>query len=500
MQKKTCGPAWPPAGAKGKQKRGSCKMKQNAAARLLQYTGVPPLGTSFIAVLSLAWPAIVEQIMITMVQYVDTAMVGTLGSGATAAVGLTASTTWMFNGFLNAAAVGFSVQVAQHIGAGREREARSVTWQALKFVVLFGVLLAVLAAALSFPLPALLGAEEAIRADATVYFCIIGIALPFNFCSVMLSSILRCAGDMRTPMVLNLLINVFNIILNFLLIYPTRPAAVFGVAVTLPGAGLGVAGAALGSAFSMMIVSLLYLLVIFRGRRGPLHISLKERFHFERACLRTALRLGLPVALERTLMSTANIVITGVISSIGTAAVAANHLAVTAESVSYMPAFGVASAGTTLVGQALGAKRKDLALRFSRITTYIGIMIMTLAGAGLFFLAPQLISIFSTDPEVMALGAQVLRIVAFAEPLFAASIVVTGVLRGAGDAKAPFIISLITMWGVRITLSLLLAPQLGLIGVWIAMAVELIVRGMIFMFRLYSNRWLNIQLFSEKKV
>lgn len=250
----------------------------------------------------------------------------------------------------------------------------------------------------------------------------------------------------------------------------------------------------------MMIVSLLYLLVIFRGRRGPLHISLKERFRFERACLRTALRLGLPVALERTLMSTANIVITGVISSIGTAAVAANHLAVTAESVSYMPAFGVASAGTTLVGQALGAKRKDLALRFSRITTYIGIMIMTLAGAGLFFLAPQLISIFSTDPEVMALGAQVLRIVAFAEPLFAASIVVTGVLRGAGDAKAPFIISLITMWGVRITLSLLLAPQLGLIGVWIAMAVELIVRGMIFMFRLYSNRWLNIQLFSEKKV
>ena len=362
-------------------------MKQNAAARLLQYTGVPPLGVSFLAVLSLAWPAIVEQIMITMVQYVDTAMVGSLGSGATAAVGLTASTTWMFNGFLNAAAVGFSVQVAQHIGAGREREARSVTWQALKFVVLFGLFLAVLAAALSFPLPTLLGAEAAIRADATTYFCIIGIALPFNFCSVMLSSILRCAGDMRTPMVLNLLINVFNVILNALLIYPTRPAEIFGMTVTLPGAGLGVAGAALGSACSMMIVSLLYLLVIFRGRRGPLHISLKERFRFERSCLRTALRLGLPVALERTLMSTANIVITGVISSIGTAAVAANHLAVTAESVSYMPAFGVASAGTTLVGQALGAKRKDLALRFSRIATYIGIMIMTLAGAGLFFLA-----------------------------------------------------------------------------------------------------------------
>ncbi len=475
-------------------------MKQNAAARLLQYTGVPPLGVSFLAVLSLAWPAIVEQIMITMVQYVDTAMVGSLGSGATAAVGLTASTTWMFNGFLNAAAVGFSVQVAQHIGAGRGREAQSVAWQALKFVALFGVLLAAAAVALAFPLPALLGADEAIRADATTYFCIVGAALPFNFCSVMLSSILRCAGDMRTPMVLNLLINVINIILNFLFIYPTRPAVLFGVPVTLPGAGLGVAGAAIGSACSMLIVSLLYLLVLFRGRRGVLHLSLRERYRFERICLRTAFRLGLPVALERTLMSTASIVITGIISGIGTAAVAANHLAVTAESVSYMPAFGVASAGTTLVGQALGAKRKDLALRFSRITTYLGILIMTLAGAGLFFFAPQLISIFSSDPEVMALGAQVLRIVAFAEPLFAASIVVTGVLRGAGDAKAPFIISLITMWGVRITLSLLLAEPFGLIGVWVAMAVELVVRGAIFLWRLYSNRWMDIQLFSEKKI
>lgn len=475
-------------------------MKQNAAARLLQYKDVPPLGVSFLAVLSLAWPAIVEQIMITMVQYVDTAMVGSLGSGATAAVGLTASTTWMFNGFLNAAAVGFSVQVAQHIGAGRSREAQSVTWQALKFVVLFGVLLAVAAVALAFPLPALLGADEAIRADATTYFCIVGAALPFNFCSVMLSSILRCAGDLRTPMVLNLLINVINIILNFLFIYPTRTVELFGTAVTVPGAGLGVAGAAIGSACSMLIVSVLYLLVLFRGRRGVLHITLHERFSFERGCLRTAWRLGLPVALERTLMSTASIVITGIISGIGTAAVAANHLAVTAESVSYMPAFGVASAGTTIVGQALGAERKDLALRFSRITTYLGILIMTLAGAGLFFFAPQLISIFSTDPEVMELGAQVLRIVAFAEPLFAASIVVTGVLRGAGDAKAPFLISLVTMWGVRITLSLVLASSFGLVGVWIAMAVELVVRGAIFLWRLYSNRWLDIRLFSEKKI
>ncbi len=471
-------------------------MKKNAVARLLEFERVPPLKLSVLAVLSLAWPAIVEQVMITMVQYVDTAMVGSLGANATAAVGLTASTTWFFNGLLNAAAVGFSVQVAQHIGAGRERDARSVTWQALKFVVIFGLLIGAVAVGLSFPLPGMLGAEEAIRPDASSYFRIVGSAIPFNFCSVMMSSILRCSGDMRTPMVLNLLINVLNVILNFFLIYPTRQQTVFGMTLTIPGAGMGVAGAAAASATSLLTVSVLYLIVLFSGRSG-IRIRLKERFRFEKHCLLTALRLGIPVALERSLISLAQITITAIISSIGTIAVAANHLAVTAESLSYMPAYGMASAGTTLVGQAVGAGRNDLAKRFARVTTYIGIFIMTLGGLGLFVFAPQLISIFTSDPEVKALGAQVLRIVAFAEPFFGASIVVQGSVRGAGDSKVPFLLNLATMWLVRITLSVALAPRMGLIGVWIAMATELFVRGVVFLWRLYSNRWLHIRLFGE---
>ena len=472
-------------------------MKKNAVARLLGYEGVPPLGISIAAVLSLAWPAILEQVMITMVQYVDTAMVGSLGANATAAVGTTSSTTWFFNGILSSAAIGFSVQVAQHIGAGRDREAKSTTWQALKFVGIFGVIIAAIAVTLSFFLPTLLGADMAIRGDASVYFRIVGSALIFNFCSVMCSSILRCAGDMRTPMVLNLLINGLNVILNFLLIYPTRPLTLLGVEFTMPGAGMGVSGAAAASATSITVVAILYLIELFSGKSG-IAISIKERFRFEKQCLQTAFRLGLPVLLERTLISGAQIVITGVISSVGTVAMAANHLAVTAESLSYMPAYGMATAGTTLVGQAIGAGKKDLAVRFSRITTYIGIIIMTFGGAMLFFLAPQLISIFTSDPEVKALGAQVLRIVAFAEPFFGASIVVTGAVRGAGDSKVPFLLNLATMWGVRITLALTLAPRFGLVGVWIAMATELAARGIVFLWRLYSNRWLNIKLFEDK--
>ncbi len=180
------------------------------------------------------------------------------------------------------------------------------------------------------------------------------------------------------------------------------------------GSGLGRGGAAFASGLSTAVVFLLFVLVLFR-KRSPIRISLKERFSFERTCLSAVWRLGLPVALERATVSVAQIIITAVITGIGTTAVAANHLAVTAESISYLPAYGVAVAATTLVGQAVGAGRKDLAKRFARLVTWIGILVMTFGGLLLFCLAPQLIRIFTSESEVVALGTQVLRIVAFAE-------------------------------------------------------------------------------------
>ena len=473
--------------------RGSDRISSMLASQEL-----PHLGATLASVLFLAWPAIVEQIMLTLVQYVDTAMVGSLGSNATAAVGLTSSTTWLFNGFFNAAAVGFSVQVAQHLGAGRQEEAKKVTWQALQFVGIFGILMGAVAFGLSFYLPAMLGADPAIRPDASLYFRIIACAMPFTLASNMFSAVIRCAGDTRTPMILNLIINVLNVILNTLFIYAPRTVSLFGREVFVWGAGWGVGGAAFASALSTAFVACMFLVVLFR-KKSPIQIRLSQRFPFERRCLSTAWKLGLPVALERSTLCVAQIVITAVITGIGTVAVAANHLAGTAESISYLPASGVAVAGTTLVGQAIGAGRKDLARRFARMVSWMGVVIMTFGGAVLYFFAPQLIRIFSTDPQVIDLGSQVLRIVAFAEPLFGASIVASGTLRGAGDSRGPFFISLATMWGVRITLSLLLAGRMGLIGVWLAMAAELCARGLIFMIRLYRGKWMHIDLFQNPK-
>ncbi|MEG2022038.1 MAG: MATE family efflux transporter [Oscillospiraceae bacterium] len=441
-------------------------------------------------VMALAFPSIVEQIMITMMQYIDTAMVGTLGANATASIGVVTTTIWLFNGFLGAAGVGFSVQVAQYLGAKKSEDARSVVRQAVLFNIVFGLFIGVLAFGLSFFLPQLLGADASIAKDASAYFAIVGLSLPLLLTQTLFASILRATGDTKTPMRLNILICVLDIIFNYFLIYPTRNITVLGMDITMHGAGLGVAGAALGSALAVGVVAVLFLIVIYK-KETPIRISLTDKYRFSKSCLRHVSAIGVPVALERATLSIAQIVMTVLIANLGTVSIAANHLAVTAEALSYLPAYGVAAAATTLVGQAIGANREDLAISFAWLSTRLGMLIMTGTGVLLFLFAPQLISIFTPDADVIMLGSRVLRVEAFAQPLFAASIVATGALRGAGDSKVPFYINLISMWGVRITAALLLAPRVGLLGVWIAMCAELCIRGIIFLWRLKSKKWLH---------
>lgn len=469
-------------------------MKYNRISALLAKEESPRSREIFSAVMLLAGPAILEQCMLSAVQYVDTAMVGQLGAIATAAIGVVSSTIILFNGVFNAAAVGFSVQVAQYLGAGREDAAKRVTAQGVKFIFFFGICVSSVGVVLSFYLPWWLGAAEDVAQEASAYFRIIALGMPFTLGVNIISAMIRCSGETRLPMVVNTMINVINVILNYLLIYPVRQVTLFGRPLPVWGAGLGVSGAAIASVSATAVIFLLFLIALF-WRKGPIKLSLHDDYTLRRDCLYTAFRLGMPVAMERAATSFAQISIVGIIAGIGTVATAANHLAITAESLSYSPAHGVAIAATTLVGQAIGAQKKELAMKFAKTSTVIGIGIMTLGGVGLFAFAEQLIGFFTPDIEVVAIGVQLLRIVAFAEPMFGAAIVTSGVLRGAGDSRGPFLICLSTMWGVRIVLTLLLSELLGIIGVWLAMAIELVVRGSIFLLRLNSGRWVDKSLF-----
>ena len=439
-------------------------------------------------IVQLSLPAIMAQLSHIVMQYIDAAMVGRLGSGQSASIGLMASSTWLLSGMCQAAVIGFTVQIAQYIGAREEKKARNVMKLSFFAATGFAALVALLGALVSGALPGWLGGGEEICRDASAYFMVFALSLPFVQLNNLAGGTLQASGNMRVPSTLQALMCLLDVVFNALLIFPGM--TVLGV--HIPGAGLGVLGAALGTALAQAVTALLmmfFLLVrspMMRLRRG-------EGFVFERRYLMRGLRIALPIGAERVIMAGAQVMATRIVAPLGTVAIAANSFGVTAESLCYMPGYGISAAAVTLIGQSIGAKRDDLTRRLGVLTVALGIMVMSVSGALMYVFAPAMISIMSPDPAVVELGASVLRIEAFAEPMFAASIVCSGVFRGAGDTLVPSIFNFASMWGVRLPLAALLAPHIGLHGVWIAMAADIIVGGILFLVRLRGRKWMRAE-------
>ena len=438
-------------------------------------------------VIRLSAPAILAELSSMAMQYIDAAMVGSLGANASASIGLVSTSTWLLGGLCISTATGFSVQVAHLIGARRESEARAVLRQALLVSLLTGCLLAALGISLSGCLPGWLGGDPVIRPDASRYFFIYCAALPAVQLRQLAGSMLQCSGNMRTPSLLNACMCGLDVVFNSLLIFPHVTIPVLGI--SLPGAGMGVAGAALGTALAEGVTALLMCSALCL-RSPALRLRRKEDWRLTRACLSSAARIALPMAFEHTVLCGAQIASTHIVAPLGTVSIAANSLAVTAESLCYLPGYGIAAAATTLVGQSLGAGRRDLARRYARLSVLLAVVLMAGMGLLMFLLAPSVFQMLTPDPAVQALGARVLRIEAFAEPLYAVSIAAAGAMRGAGDTLIPSLLNLVSIWGVRITAAAVLAPKLGLTGVWLAMCGELCVRGLLFLVRLLRERWL----------
>lgn len=444
-------------------------------------------------VVRLAIPAILAEVSSIVMQYIDAAMVGSLGANASASIGLVASTTWLLSGLCMAFGTGFAVQIAHLIGAGLPERARNVLRQCLIVGAVFGAILLAVGASISRPLPVWLGGAPEIQSGATGYFMVFGLALPAVLTRHTCGGILQCSGDMRTPSLLNGIMCLWDVFFNSLLIFPTRVVTLGGWSMTVYGAGLGVTGAAIGTALAELVTALcmFYVLCV---RSPVLKLSLSGSWKLEGSCLRTAAQIGLPLGLEHVVLCSAQIATTKIIAPLGTVAIAANSLGVTAESLCYMPGYGIGTASTTLVGQSLGAGRKDLARSFARLSVLLGIVFMSVGAVLMFVFAPQVFAMLTPDPAVQELGTLCLRVEAIAEPFYAASIVCAGAMRGAGDTMVPSITNLVSVWGIRITASILLAPRFGLIGVWIAMSGELCIRGVLFLIRLLREKWLNREL------
>lgn len=438
----------------------------------------------------LSAPAIMAQLSTILMQYIDASMVGRLGADQSASVGLMNSSLWFFWGICSMVTMGFSVQVAHRLGAREQSEARAVLRQGITSSAIAGMIMCAIGLAISPWLPYWLGANDTIGPAAGLYFTVFVGALPVLTMNYLAGGMLRCAGNMKVPGLLNVGMCVLDVIFNFFLIFPTRTVELFGAPITVPGAGLGVLGAALGTVSAECICA--GVMMYYLCRRQP-ELKLTGRpgsFRPRREVLRRAARIAVPMTAEHAIFCGAQLMITVIVAPLGVIAIAANAFAVTAESLCYMPGFGIGDAATTLCGQAYGAGRIPLVKRFCHLTTLLGMAIMTVMGTVMYIFAPQMMEIMSPVAAIVDEGATVLRIEAFAEPMYAASIVAYGAFVGVGDTLLPAIMNFGSIWLVRIPLAALLAPTLGLKGVWIAMCIELVFRGVIFLWRMASGAWL----------
>ena len=423
----------------------------------------------------LSLPAILTQITTIAMQYIDSAMVGALGADASAAIGLVASSTWLFGGVTTAVSAGFSVQVAHRIGAGEDTEARTVVRHGLAAALTLAALLALLGLGICRQLPCWLGGGAEICADASAYFLTFSLMLPFSQLNSLTAGFLQCAGDMVTPSVLNAVMCGLDVVCNALLI-----------------PHFGVLGAGMGTALACALVSLAMAWCCC-VRNAQLRLRRGEAHAFRPEILKKAFRIGAPVAVQEIAMNGAMVASTMILAPLGAAAIAANSFAVTAESLCYMPGYGVGSAATTLVGRSVGAGDAVQARRYGNICTALGGALMGCTGLLMMIFCPFVFRLLTQVAEIRTLAAQALRIGLLAEPLFGVSIAAAGALRGAGDTLVPSLLNLGSIWIVRLGLSLLLVGKLGLRGMWIAMAIELCVRGALMLWRQKTSKFYETQ-------
>ena len=424
------------------------------------------LNPAMLAVIwSLAWPTMLEQAMQTAVQYIDTAMVGSLGTAATAAVGSTSTVNWLISSSISAMSIGFLAYIAKARGAGDDSRAKRAVGQSVLAVIVMGVFFTVLALSLSGFVPVWMQVDESIREIASQYFFIVYIPMLPRTASIIFGTVLRASGDTKTPMRIGVIMNLINVVLNFVLIYETRVLKIFDAEFTVFGAGLGVIGAAIASAAAFTVGGIMITIILWRH---PILSPKGQKIAPDAEILRPCLKVAFPNMLQRFGTSLGFVVFASMINSLGEVSTAAHTIANTVESAFYIPGFGMQTAAATLNGNAYGARDKQRMHDLANMFIPIEITLMIISGASLFVLAKPLMDIFSDSAEVIALGSTVLRMVAISEPFYGFFIVIEGLMQGVGRTKEPFVYSIIGMWGIRILGTFIFTQLLdmNLIAAW----------------------------------
>lgn len=424
-------------------------------------------------ILALAIPATIENVLQTAVGFIDALMISRIGLVAVTAVGIANTILNVYLALFIALGVGASALIAQKIGAKQPDEAQKVTNQAVMLTLAVSLLLGIISIFFGESLLRVMGASEAVLQEALQFFMVVGGGALFMGLMTIFGSILRATGDTKSPMKISVVVNIGNVVIDYILIFGLGP---------IPA--LGVLGTAIGTVLSRGLGCWLLYRKVQQSESPVDHASL-----FNSGNYRPLVNLSIPATLERLVMRLGQVLYFGLIVSISAKTFAAHSIAGNIESFTYMPAYGLATAATTLVGNAVGAGESQQAKRYGYSAAKYGVIFMSLLGVVLFFGAPFFASLFTSDQEALRQIVIALRIDAFAQPGLAISLITTGALQGMGDTKSPLYSTAFGMWGIRVVGVIVLSKYLGLgiAGIWLSIAIDLYLRSLFLVYKFNHN-------------
>ncbi len=436
-------------------------------------------------IVHIAWPSLVELILTQLASMVDLIMVGQLGPWALSAVGLSTQPRFLMMTMFMAMNVGATAMVARYKGSGEAEKANTVLRQAMLLTFVLSAISSVVGFFASETLIQFMGAADAeTLAGGTVYLQIQFIGFITMALTSTVTATLRGVGDSRTAMIYNLIANVVNVIFNYLLIYGH-----FGFP------RMEVAGASLATVIGQIVAFVLAMWAILSGKRY-LHMRFTDSYKPDKETLRSIFVIGMPAMLEQLVMRAGMIIYSKTVAGLGTVAFAAHQVCMNIQALSFMNGNAFAVSATSLMGQSLGKKRPDMGQAYSNRTQMLGMMVSFALAFVFFFFGGPITAMYSDDPQVIAWGAQILKLVALVQPFQSSQLILAGALRGAGDTKATAVITFITVLLVRPGLAILLinCTSMGLMGAWVALVADQFLRSLLIFQRFHSGKWRNYKI------
>ncbi len=450
-------------------------------------------------VINLTLPILLEQTFLMSLGVVNTIMASRIGEEAVSAIGMVDSINFIFIAFFSALAVGGTVVVAQLTGQGKTNHANNAARQALFSGLVLSVFITVVLWFLQHPLlKGIYGtAERNVMDNAFLYFRITVLTYPLICLSTIANGVLRGAGDTRTPMKINIAINVINLVLSYSLIYGIDLGRTTGIHFE----GMGVKGAAIAISIARGLGAVAVLTVLVRGTK-QMRLGNLFHFRFDLALQKSIFGVGIPASIESLMFNGGKLITQVFIVGMGTVTIASNYIAGSMNSLLLIPGNALCIAATTMVGQAMGRKDTDEAESLMKYTLWLAVITQTILGLVTYPITPAIAGLYSQEPEIIRLASMLFRMSLIVSPIaWSWSFLLPSGLKGAGDVKFTMITSVIGMWTFRIVLGYLFAIplKLGVAGIWLGMYVDWIVRGILFGLRLRGGRWKTMSVLKDEE-